>query len=98
MKVSINQLAIATGMTRETINRKLHRARLAYEDGPKGAKLYDSASALDAIYEKRQPAPSLEEQPKPVDARYRKEMVRLELEQLRKEERAIKREINSQCQ
>jgi hypothetical protein len=48
MQLSINELSGLTGKDRRTITTKLED--LPYEDGPKGAKLYDSALALEQLY------------------------------------------------
>jgi hypothetical protein len=48
MQLSINELSQLTGRDRRTITTKLED--LPYEDGPKGAKLYDSALALEKLY------------------------------------------------
>lgn len=47
MKFSINELSQMTGSTRATVTRKV--ANLPFEDGTKGAKLYESRPALEAI-------------------------------------------------
>lgn len=48
MELSINELADLTGKDRRTITQRLEQ--LDYEDGPKGAHLYDSRRALALIY------------------------------------------------
>ena len=48
MELSINELADLTGRDRRTITKRL--ASLAPKPGPKGAHLYNSASALVMIY------------------------------------------------
>jgi hypothetical protein len=47
-QVSINELSVLTGKTRETIGKAL--ANLTFHDGPKGAKLFNSYHALAALY------------------------------------------------
>ena len=48
MELSINQLAELTGKDRRTITTRLEK--LPYTEGPKGAHLYKSATALALIY------------------------------------------------
>ena len=45
--MSINQLSLLTGRTRQHVTRRV--ARLDHIDGERGAKLYDSAEAIPAI-------------------------------------------------
>jgi transcriptional antiterminator len=47
-QVSINELSVLTGKTRETIGKAL--ANLPFNAGPKGAKLFNSYHALSALY------------------------------------------------
>lgn len=48
MKFSESQLAEITGMDRRTVKKRLDG--LSFEDGDKGAKLYDSKEALRKLY------------------------------------------------
>ena len=48
MRLSINQLSDLTGFDRRKISRRL--ADLEHEQGPKGAKMYASSSALRMLY------------------------------------------------
>lgn len=45
--LSINELHILTGCTRETVGKKLEA--VTFEPGPKGAKLYNSETALRMV-------------------------------------------------
>lgn len=59
MQVSINQLAELTGQDRRTITKRLER--LNFSEGSKGAHLYDSHDALDAIYLSESPRDALDQ-------------------------------------
>ena len=54
MQSSLSALHEMTGMTRETVKRRLDAAGLTATPGPRQAALYDTPTALAAIYE--QPA------------------------------------------
>jgi hypothetical protein len=48
MEVSISEIANLTGKDRHTV--AIRTARLCFKEGKKGAKLYESAEALAAVY------------------------------------------------
>ena len=49
--LSISQLSDLSGMTRETVTKRLNAANLGYTPGAATAKLYESPAALRAIFE-----------------------------------------------
>ena len=51
MMQSVSQLSELTGKTRETIQKRLNAAAIEATTGPRAAKMYESKTALVAIYE-----------------------------------------------
>ncbi len=49
-KFSENELSLMTGFNRLTVRRRLLTANLAFEEGPRGAKLYQALEALPIIF------------------------------------------------
>jgi hypothetical protein len=86
-EVSVNELSVLTGCTRETVGKKLEG--VTFKEGPKGAKLYDSEKALRLVLgvaeinEKGEVMSQAEANRQLTIAR--KEQIGLEMEVLRKE-------------